>query len=148
MLAIDDIIYTKEITNNKLNNTPSEQELKNIKELIAKILRPLEKKWDDYCLNNNLGHGGIVIKRGFISKNISDNYIIDSYMNFNSGFSVTTYPSNGNMKEYSSFIKKYFNRKNYDRIIEIGFKNGIPDSIYISYKNITGEQRKQYFSLI
>lgn len=46
MLTIDDIIYTKEITNNKLNNTPSEQELKNIKELIAKILRPLEKKWD------------------------------------------------------------------------------------------------------
>ena len=69
-------------------------------------------------------------------------------MNFNSGFSVTTYPSNENMKEYSSFIKKYFNRKNYDRIIEIGFKNGIPDSIYISYKNMTGEQRKQYFNLI
>ena len=148
MITINDIIYTKEIINKKISNTPSEKELKNIKELLSKCIKPLEIKWNEYCLLNNIGIGGITIKRGFISK---DNYKLfenNRYLDYQSGFSISIIPSNNNIKEFITFLKKYFKRKNYDRIIELNSKNGIPDSIYISYKNQNLEQNKQYFNLI
>ena len=148
MITINDIIYTKEIINSNLHNIPSDDELKNIKELLSKCLIPLEKKWNEYCSIHKVGYGGIFIKKGFISKCNSNFFNKNLYMNFDNGFSVAIYPLNGNMKEFISFIKEYFKRKKYDRIIELGSKNGIPDSIYISLKNENLEQRKQYFNLI
>lgn len=148
MICLNDIIYSKEIINKKLINIPSEKELKNIKELLHKCIRPLEKKWNEYCLNNNIGQGGIIIDKGFISNKNINFFEKNDYLNYQDGFSVSTIPSNHKMKEYIFFLKKYFKLKKYDRIVELRSKNGIPETIYISYKNIFGEQRKQYFNLI
>lgn len=108
----------------------------------------MEIKWNEYCSLNNIGIGGIIIKRGFISKDNCNLFESNRYLNYQNGFSISMIPSNNNMKEYITFLKKYFKRKKYDRIIELKSKNGIPESIYISYKNVLGEQRKQYFNLI
>lgn len=148
MITINDIIYTKEIIDKKISNIPSEEELKNIKELLSKCIKPLEIKWNEYCLLKNIGASGIIIKRGFISKDNCNLFENNKYLDYQNGFSISTIPSNNNIKEYINFLKKYFKRKKYDRIIELKSKNGIPESIYISYKNILGEQRKQYFNLI
>lgn len=148
MIEINDLILTKSVKQLNIDNSPSKKHLKNLNNFLKNCLKPLEIEWNDYCIKNKLGNGGINIIKCYVSDNLNK---IDSEKNEYGhliGYAADTVPSNNKMKEYSSFLKEYFKNKNFDQLIEEKPRCGIPSWMHIGFKNENKAQRKQIFRLI
>lgn len=150
MVSIEDIIYYPESKVLNANNTPSKKHLKNIKDLLFKVLIPIEKDWTSYCYNNKIGVGGINIIRGYVSNDLNQKLFIPENENSThlNGYGVDTVPINGNIIEYEKFLKNYFDNRNFGELIEEKTKCGIPSWIHISYKDSNNQQKNKIYRLI
>lgn len=125
-------------TNTGLDNTPNEQETKNLEELIE-VLDKLRNAWGS----------GIRVNSGFRSEEVNNKVGGSKTSAHRIGFAGDLEPVNGDMEKFQDFVPKFFKDNNipFDQIIMEKPKNGIASWIHLGLKNRKGQQRGQVFWL-
>lgn len=121
-----------------IDNTPDETIKKHIIELVENILQPLRDAWGS----------GIKINSGYRCPKVNEKTGGSKTSAHLSGYAVDTKPSNGKMKEYQKFVEDWLKKNaTWDQLIHEYPKNGIDSWVHIGYKNLSGKQRKQIFTI-
>lgn len=125
-------------TSTGLDNTPNEQEIKNLEELIE-VLDKLREAWGS----------GIRVNSGFRSEEVNNKVGGSKTSAHRIGFAGDLEPVNGDMKKFQDFVPKFFKDNNipFDQIIKEEPRNGIASWLHLGLKNRQGQQRGQVFWL-
>jgi len=120
----------------KIDNTPSEEIVEHLKELIEKILDPLREAWGS----------PIVVTSGYRCEKLNRlvGGVPTSAHRF--GYAADIHPVNMKNKEFLEFAQKWLkdNKVAFDQLLnEYPDKNGVPSWIHIGIRNKNGNQRKQ-----
>lgn len=119
----------------KIDNAPTEEHAKHLQELVETILEPLR-----------LARGsGIKVSSAYRSWDLN-NAVGGSKTSAHSvGYAADIKPSNGEIKEFKAFVKKWLrdNKVAFDQCIDEANLSG-GSWMHIGLKNRTGKQRKQY----
>ena len=122
----------------KIDNTAPENIRSNIEEFVNNLLDPLRTAWGS----------GIRVNSGYRCDALNKAVKGSATSVHPLGYAVDIVPSNGNMKEFQSFVEKFLSDKEFDQLIFEKPRKGIASWLHISYKNKHGKQRKQIFTLI
>lgn len=132
-----------------INNTPAQWQVDNINELVDKLLDPLREAWSQYCIDNNLGSGGIHINSGVRSEALNKAINGSKTSAHMLGAAADIVPTNGHMAEFKKFCIGWLKDKTFDQFIsEEEDVNGTPRWIHLGYKNSKGTHRKQFLKMI
>lgn len=138
------------IRNNIDNRLLNAEHYENARQLLLKILDPLRRAWTKYCIDNNLGRGGIIVTSGYRCEEL--NTLVDGSKTSAHciGAAADIKPSNKQMNDFQEFVPKWLKDNNieFDQCILEQPKNGIATWLHIGHKNRNGKQRKQIFTLI
>ena len=125
-------------TSTGLDNTPNEEEIKHLEELID-VLDGLREAWGS----------GIRVNSGFRSEEVNNKVGGSKTSAHRIGFAGDLEPVNGDMKKFQDFVPNYFKENNipFDQIIREKPRNGIASWMHLGLYNNKHEQRKQVFTL-
>lgn len=128
----------------KIDNTPTDDVISNITNLVDNLLDKIREGWADYCKENKLGNAAIRINSGYRCPELNKKLGGVSTSAHITGNAADCYPMNGKIKEFyifcQNFCKEYGLK--WDQII-----NEYSKWVHIGYKNNNGLQRKQIFKL-
>ena len=132
-----------------INNTPAQWQVDNINELVDNLLDPLREAWSKYCVDNNLGSGGIHVNSGVRSEALNKAINGSKTSAHMLGAAADIVPTNGRMAEFKKFCMGWLKDKTFDQFIsEEEDANGTPRWIHLGYKNSKGTHRKQFLKMI
>ncbi len=115
-----------------IDNTPNKEHKEHLVELIENILDPLREAWGS----------AIIVSSGYRSPALNKAVGGSSTSAHCRGYAADISPANGKMTEFKAFVKKWLKDKNFDQYIN-EFK-GKSQWVHVGYKNLNGNQRKQY----
>lgn len=120
----------------KIDNTPNDEIIEHLTELINVILDPLREAWGN----------PIVVTSGYRSQKLNravGGVATSAHM---LGYAADIHPANLENKKFMEFAEKWLKENNipFDQLLnEYPDKNGNPSWIHIGYKNKSGKCRKQ-----
>lgn len=122
---------------NDIDNTPDEEQIGHLNELIE-LLDKIRESWGS----------AIRVNSGFRSKQLNKALNGSKTSAHTEGYAADITPSNGLKRAFMEFIDEEIDKYNFDQLIFEKPKNGIPSWFHIGLKNRSGLQRKQKFTLI
>ncbi len=128
-----------------IDNTPNEEQLGNLRELISELLNPLREEWGEYC--NSMGYSDhrIEVTSGLRSAALNKKIGGSNTSAHSYGLAADLVPYNKDLKGFRKFVSAYLKDKVFDQcIFEEIDKNGAPKWIHVGWKNGLGKQRKQF----
>lgn len=133
--TLNEFIKSNKAEEHNIDNTPSEDVIKNLNILVDNILDPLREAWGSK----------IRINSGFRCKKLND--IVGGVKNSSHllGNAADIYPVNGKFDEFVKFITEWAENKLFDQIIIE--KNRKSRWIHCSFKSNNGSQRRQLFKM-
>ena len=135
----------------KLHNIPNnceEWQLRNVEEMVDKLLDPLREAWGEYCKENGLGTGALRVTSGIRSKLLNEFVGGSKTSSHYFGFAADLVPYNGKLLEFKNFCMTWLKNKSFDQFISEDEVNGVPGWIHIGYKRYNGVQRNEYKKMI
>lgn len=135
--TIDELCYSEYAKEHSIDNTPTDEQINNLNELID-LLDNIRESWGS----------GIRVNSGFRSKELNEKINGSKTSAHTVGYAADIYPVNGDIKGFDSFIWEEIDKYEFDQLIREKPKNGVPSWIHIGLKNRSGLQRKQKFTLI
>lgn len=135
-------------TSTDLDNTPNEEEIKHLEELI-KVIDEIRECWTIFSNLNKWGSGAITVSSGFRSEEVNKAIGGAKESEHKLGFAVDVKPSNGRNKEFWNFMVEYVTVKdlNFSQLINEKPKCNIPSWIHFSINGNKG-YRKEIFTLV
>lgn len=143
--TMDEFIRSSEAKRLNIDNTPSEYQKNNIKELVDNLLDPLREAWANHCYVNRLGNPALIVNSGIRSKALNDAVGGSKTSAHYHGWAADIIPANGLLSKFKKFCIEWLFDKDFDQLIsEKEDDQGIPQWIHIGYKNGMGKQRHQF----
>ena len=148
--TLEECTYSATAIAKGINNTPSSEIEAHIVESIETLIDPLCEAWDDYCTRNNLGKVDIRISSGYRGPELNREMDGSSTSAHCHGYAFDLVPTNGKMREFKRFCRKFLADKAFDQLISEGEdKSGMPSWMHVGYKHPDGvKQHRQCFSII
>lgn len=136
--TIAELTYSAAAARKKIDNTPNEEELAHLNELIE-VLDRIREAWGS----------AIIVSSGFRCERL--NKILGGAKNsaHKYGYAVDIEPKNGKNKEFLKFLEKWLldNNQPWDQLISEYPVDGVPAWIHFGLKNKDGKQRRQVFTI-
>lgn len=140
----------KELTHTSVqaDNTPNEEQLKNLEQLID-VMDAVREEWTKVCEQNNWGNPAIKVTSGYRSKVVNDAIGGSKTSVHMLGYAVDFVPLNKRMREFQKFIQRYLEDNNigFDQLIIEKPINGIASWLHLGLYSNDGEQRKLIFAI-
>lgn len=147
--TLNEFIKSDTATRLGIDNTPTEYQKANIKELVENLLDPLREDWAKYCKVNALGTPSIRVSSGVRSKKLNEAVGGSKTSAHYHGYAADLVPYNNRLDHFKKFCVDWLFDKDFDQMIsENEDKNGVPGWIHIGYKHGTGKQRHQYLYMV
>lgn len=148
--TLQECINSDEAEKRGIKNIPTPEIEKNIVESVETLLDPLREAWETYCKQNGLGKVGINITSGYRCPELNAAVGGSDTSAHMSGYAFDLVPTNGQMRTFKRFCRKFLSDKAFDQLIsENESSNGIPQWMHVGYKHPDGvRQRRQYLSMI
>ena len=128
-----------------IDNTPTEYQKANVKELVENLLDPLREDWAVYCRLNSLGNPAIRVGSGIRSKKLNEAVGGSKTSAHYHGWAADLVPLNDRLDHFKKFCFDWLQDKDFDQMIsEDENSRGIPSWLHIGYKRGNGDQRKQF----
>lgn len=130
--TLEELTYSVTATKNKLDNTPTEEHKKHLKELAVELLEPLRVKWGS-AIRVSSGYRGFRLNEKVKGSKSSAHCV---------GYAADLVPENGDIKGFKTFVRKWLKEtgKKYDQYIDEN-KNG--EWVHLGIRSRGGLQRKQ-----
>ena len=131
--TIEELCYSTVAKKNKIDNTPTEEIIEHLTEMVDNLLDPLREA---------LG-SAIIVGSGFRCEKLNKKVGGSKTSAHLKGFAADLLPVNGDIDEFFEFVKNYLleNDIPFDQLIDE--HSGNVHWVHISYKNLNGLQRKQ-----
>lgn len=148
--TLQECIHSDEAVKRGINNTPTPEIEKNIVESVETLLDQLREAWKTYCKQNGLDKVGINISSGYRCPELNKAIHGSPTSAHMSGYAFDLIPTNGQMRAFKRFCRKFLADKAFDQLIsENESSNGMPQWMHVGYKHPDGvRQRRQYLSMI
>lgn len=135
----------KELTNTSVqaDNTPNEEQLKNLKQVID-VMDAVREEWTKVCEQNNWGNPAIKVNSGFRSKAVNDAVGGSKTSEHMLGYAVDIKPVNMKNLEFFNFIKNYLldNKIPFSQLLNEYPINGVPSWIHLSINGLKGHRNE------
>ena len=130
--SIQELCTSSTAKKRNISNEPTELVKVHLTELVEKILDPLREAWGS-GINVTSGYRSPALNKAIGGSPTSAHVF---------GYAADLQPSNGKIKEFKEFAKKWLSDKSFDQYINE--YSGTSEWVHIGYKNNAGEQRKQF----
>ena len=130
--SIQELCTSSTAKKRNISNEPTELVKAHLTELVEKILDPLREAWGS-GINVTSGYRSPALNKAIGGSPTSAHVF---------GYAADLQPSNGKIKEFKEFAKKWLSDKSFDQYINE--YSGTSEWVHIGYKNNAGEQRKQF----
>lgn len=134
-----------------LDNTPSTTHVRNIEEMVKKLLDPLREAWAIECAHEQLGTPAIRVSSGYRGFQLNEAAGGTATSAHCFGLAADLVPMNGRLTEFKRFCRAWLTARNspaFDQLIsEDETAAGVPHWIHLGYKNRLGAQRRQLLSM-
>ena len=141
----------KELTHTSVqaDNTPNEEQLKNLEQVIE-VMDGIREEWTEVCNKNDWGTGAIKVTSGYRSKAVNCAVGGSKSSVHMLGYAVDFKPLNKRMKDFQLFVTQYLKDNNigFDQFIIEYPINGIASWLHLGVFNNKGEQRKQIKTIL
>ncbi len=128
-----------------LDNTPSDEHLRNLEEMVDRLIDPLREAWGAECARSGLGSPALLVSSGYRGFRLNEAVKGSAASAHCIGFAVDLVARNGRMLDFRNFCRSWLEGKPFDQMIsEKERPDGTPVWIHIGYKNRQGAQRRQY----
>lgn len=135
----------KELTHTSVqaDNTPNEEQLKNLEQVIE-VMDGIREEWTKVCEQNNLGTGAIKVTSGYRSKAVNDAVGGSKTSEHMLGYAVDIKPVNKKNLEFFNFIKNYLldNKIPFSQLLNEYPINGVPSWIHLSINGLKGHRNE------
>jgi hypothetical protein len=129
--TISELTYSSTAKKHKVDNTPSEEEIKHIEELIVEI-DGLRAAWGS----------ALIVASGFRCPKLNELVGGAKKSGHQTGYAVDLIPANNKKREFYEFCKEYFKDKDFDELLlEKNSKGSV--WTHFSLKSFDGKQRKK-----
>ena len=130
---IEELCYSTTANKNNIDNTPNEEIIDHLTEMVDNLLDPLREVWGS----------AIKVSSGYRCEKLNKAVGGSKTSSHLFGFAVDLLPVNGLIDEFFEFVKNYLLSNNipFDQLIDEHSKG--THWIHIGWKNFNGEQRKQ-----
>lgn len=147
--TIEELTYSDTAIKKKIDNTPNEQEAKNLEELIE-VLDKVREAWTIKCEEEKWGSASIRVNSGFRSLALNTAIKGSKTSAHTTGYAVDIEPSNQKNKEFWDFLQDWLKENNiaFDQAICEKPRCNICSWFHLGLKNRQGLQRKQIFTLV
>lgn len=143
--TLNEFIKSDTATRLGIDNTPTEYQKANVKELVENLLDPLREDWAIYCRANALGTPAIRVGSGIRSKKLNEAVGGSKTSAHYHGWAADLVPLNGRLDHFKKFCFDWLQDKDFDQMIsEDENSRGIPSWLHIGYKRGNGDQRRQF----
>lgn len=135
----------------KLYNIPNDCEQwqkDNVIEMVDNLLDPLREAWGEYCRDNDLGSGALIVTSGIRSKKLNDFVGGSKTSSHYIGSAADLVPANGKLLKFKLFCIEWLKNKSFDQFISEDEVDGVPSWIHIGYKRYDGSKRNQFKKMI
>lgn len=142
---------TKSDTARKLgiSNTPSEDHTANLVEMVEALIDPLRDKWAVYCANEQIGTPQLRVSSGYRGPVLNASVGGSKTSAHSIGYALDLVPMNGQLRRFKEFCKEFLKGREFDQMIsEDEDASGVPKWIHIGYKSTSGQQRRQFLSMV
>ncbi len=131
-----------------IDNTPTAEHTRNIKELVRDLLDPLREAWEIHCKDENLGNPALRVTSGYRGFRLNDAVGGSQTSAHCVGYAADIVPMNNEFHSFKEFCKRWFDKKKFDQVIsEEENIQGVPRWIHIGIRNTKGKQRRQLLSM-
>lgn len=128
-----------------LDNTPSDEHLGNLKQMVNLLLDPLREAWGAECARLGFRDPGLIVSSGYRGFRLNEAVKGSATSAHCCGYAADLVARNGRMLDFRNFCRVWLEDKPFDQLIsEKERPDGTPVWIHIGYKNRQGEQRRQY----
>lgn len=135
----------KELTHTSVqsDNTPNEEQLNNLNQLID-VMDAVREEWTKVCEQNNWGNPAIKVNSGFRSKTVNDAVGGSKTSEHMLGYAVDIKPVNKKNLEFFNFIKNYLldNKIPFSQLLNEYPINGVPSWIHLSINGLKGHRNE------
>jgi hypothetical protein len=135
----------KELTNTSVqaDNTPNEEQLNNLEQVID-VMDAVREEWTKVCEQNNWGNPAIKVNSGFRSKAVNDAVGGSKTSEHMLGYAVDIKPVNMKNLEFFNFIKNYLldNKIPFSQLLNEYPINGVPSWIHLSINGLKGHRNE------
>lgn len=128
---LQEMTYSHTAILNDIDNTPTEEHLENIKELMT-FLDDMRESWGN----------AIIVTSGYRCKELNEKIKGSKTSVHPLGLAADVKPANNKMDEFKTFVKEWAKDKDFDQILfEKNSQGG--RWVHVGLKNKDGKQRKQ-----
>lgn len=147
--TIEELTRSDTARKNGIDNTPSADHEAHLEEMVNNLIDPLRDKWAVYCANEKLGTPQLRVSSGYRSPKLNAAVGGSNTSAHSIGYALDLVPMNGKLKEFKKFCYEFLQGRMFDQMIsEDEDANNIPVWIHIGYKNASGQQRRQFLSMV
>lgn len=131
--TIEELCKSSVAKKNKIDNTPSEEIIDHLTEMVDNLLDPLREAWGS----------AIKVSSGYRCEELNTKVGGSKTSAHMDGYGVDLKPVNGLIDEFFEFVKNYLleNDIPFDQLIDEHSKGA--HWVHIGYFNLKGQQRKQ-----
>lgn len=133
----------KELTHTSVqaDNTPNEEQLKNLEELIN-VLDDIREEWTIICQQNEWGNPAIIVNSGYRSEAVNKSVGGSKTSEHLLGYAVDFEPKNQKNLEFFNFVRDYLlsNKTPFSQLINEKPINGIPSWVHLSINGLKGHR--------
>lgn len=146
--TIEELTHSSTAVSKKIDNTPNEEEIKHLEELIE-VLDDIREDWTQLCKEKKWGSPSIRVNSGFRGEELNKAVGGSETSEHRFGYAVDFEPNNQRNKEFWEFMVNYVKTKNinFSQLINEKPRNNIPSWVHFSINGLKG-YRKQIFTLI
>lgn len=146
--TLTQLIYSDTAARLGLDNTPTEEHLRNLTQTIEELIDPLCGAWAARCEVEKWGSPVLTVTSGYRGYRLKEaKRAMTSAHCY--GYALDLVPANGRLAEFKNFCRIFLQAKSFDQLIsEDENEAGVPRWVHIGYKNHQGAQRRQMRSKI
>ena len=142
--SIRELIRSETALRLGLDNTPSDEHLANLKQLVDLLLDPLREAWGAECARRGFGDPALIVTSGYRGFRLNEAVEGSATSAHCCGSAADLVARNGRMADFRDFCRAWLADKPFDQLIsEKESADGTPVRIHIGYKNRRGTQRRQ-----
>lgn len=147
--TIEELCESEKANELKIENTPNEQQTKNLEELIE-VIDGIREAWTQLCRKNKWGSAAIQTNSGFRNNELNKAVGGSKTSAHLLGYAIDFEPVNQRNLEFYNFCIDYLKTNNiaWDQLINEKPRCQKPSWIHLGLKNSKGQQRRQIFTKV
>lgn len=131
--SLNELVRSQVAKKHNIDNTPSDEIIEHLNELVTEILDPLREAWGSV----------IKVNSGFRCQELNKKLKGSKTSAHLDGYAADIVPEEGDIYEFFNFCTEFLKGKQFDQLI-YEYSNGT-SWVHIGLKDLKGNQRKQMF---